>query len=127
MKLFESGKITNDSKRAHYRIMAELEADMQVGSAKMPVLITDISLGGARVESYNELESDKAMLISFAIQNQRISALCRIVHIIEETSIPHIYGIKFETIWEADVDKINTFIFSRQAILRRRRHALAEG
>ena len=123
IKLFNATLIQTINNRKNVRVPIALDATILTVVADeveaLPVTILDVSIGGLLIELSQKLEIGDIVNVSFEAQGISFNEPCEIVRILKAGSSSNIYGVKFLSLTASDADKINSFVFSSQAIIRR--------
>lgn len=113
-------------RRNHYRlpvvmdIMIERKRNDEIHRLKC--VVKDLSGGGVKIICDEELMEGEYIKVEFRLhKNNRIVTNGRVVRVIKNTETnSYELGIKFDGISRANEDKIYSFIFERQRLLRKK-------
>lgn len=119
VKLFNATIIQTVNKRQHFRVSAKLAAKLLAHEKVFPVVILDISAGGLMVESLQELQIGDVVTVNFIAQETKFKEPCEIVRVIPGSGSTNTYGVKFLSLSHSLSDKINSYVFTKQASVRR--------
>ena len=123
IKLFGATLIQTINNRKNYRVPTALDATILTVVTDeveaLPVTILDISIGGLMIESSQKLEIGDIVNVSFEAQGINFDQPCEVVRILQGGDSSNVYGVRFLSLKASDADKINSFVFSSQALTRR--------
>ena len=104
-----------DNKRDYFRASTNLSAVVRSKGKKHDVNIIDISAGGLKFESDVAFFAGETFTIDFSLLDTEFSKPCRIVHVSQKDPPINTYGCSFEYVKDADLKKLNSFVFAAQA------------
>jgi len=120
IKVFNATIVQKINDRKDFRVPVKVEAILHFLGEAFPILITDISAGGMMLESMHKFEKDIMVSIEFLVYNNCIIQTCEIVRVESGEFLSSAYGVRFEDMNKTDSDVINSFIFNRKTLDRRK-------
>jgi len=106
------------NKRAFFRVGTKLDAVLRIGNRRYNAIVVDISTGGMQIESDRELPVNEIILVTFELDNHRMTAFCKIVRAAKGVDLEYLYGCKYDYVSKPDMKRICSFIFDTQALER---------
>ena len=120
LKLVNAKVLQAVNSRESYRVLADVDAVIRVDDKKCPVKVTDISVGGMKIESNLIMGLGENLPVELVLNNNRLLFVCEIVRADVGGSPPYEYGIKFAALMDSDLDKINLYILNKQIQARQK-------
>ena len=128
VKLFDATLLQDTNNRQFFRVPIRIEATLRLKENMVPVVITDLSLGGLMIETDIAIENGTVAALEFTMHNHHMIEVCKITRIIkEEAGAPFRYGAKFLSLDSGISNKISSFVFSKQTSERQKRRDTTGG
>ncbi|MDR0490814.1 MAG: bacteriohemerythrin [Oscillospiraceae bacterium] len=119
VKLFNATIIMTLNRRQHFRVSTDIEAALWLGNKAYPATIANIGAGGVLVDTYQQLEPSQLAKVEFVAENNRFLEECRETNTIKRVGAPNSYGMHFTSMGSGQFDKLTTYVFNRQTLIRR--------
>ena len=119
VKLFNATIIKTANDREYFRVKTDLKAVLRIDSQSIPASIIDISAVGMMIASHHLLDNSQSVMVEFLAQNNHFMELCKVVRVINKVDSPHNYGLAFESMTSSQSDKLVTFLFNRQSMIKK--------
>ena len=119
LKLFNATIIQVVNNRKHCRVTTDIEAKAFFGYNAFSANVSDMGMGGLKMETAHELELGNLVAVDFTVLNGQVSEMCEVKRVTMVDNKTYSYGLEFKSLADDNAQKIGAFVFNRQTMERK--------
>ncbi len=118
LKLFNATLVKARNEREFVRVPVHIETTLYQRQQPIPVIISDISVGGLLILTQQTLIPGEHVGLEFTILNCQFQVTCRVMRAVKGNTDTNAYGLKFRNMTNSQLDQIAEYVFHKQCEMR---------